>query len=262
MKRGPAFLAILRRLARLLPFAHGLVLLAGCVSGQPHVDQELLGDRRANFRNQGMSARYMLSCPDEVEIAVTGRPDLTGRKAIGPDGRVAWGPAGAVRIEGQTAAEAALTVAKSARLPVKKVQVRVAQFKSKVIYLSGQGTGVPRAVAYQGQETVLDLLQRVGGITAYAAPAKVYVVRSHIADGGRPEVFHVDLKAIVMKKDQQTNLRLHPFDQVYVGESRRGKYDQCLPPCLRPAFEALCGIKARKERGPTDFVAPMPRPVN
>ena len=45
---------------------------------------------------------------------------------------------------------------------------------------------------------MLDLLQRVGGIAPGAAPQDVYVVRSHLGEG-RPEVFHVDLDAIVLR---------------------------------------------------------------
>jgi protein involved in polysaccharide export with SLBB domain len=99
-----------------------------------------------------------------------------------------------------------------------------------------------RAVPYQGPESVLDMLQRVGGITPGAAPNDVHVVRSRIADNLPPEVFHIDLRAIVMNQDQNTNLRLQPFDQVFVGEANRSSLEKCLPPCLRPMYEKICGM--------------------
>jgi len=73
----------------------------------------------------------------------------------------------------------------------------------------------------------------------------VQIVRSHVAEGKAPEVFHVDLAAILNKHDLQTNIPLEPFDQIYVGQNRRSKLCPCLPPWLRPLFEALSGMKRR-----------------
>src|SRR5438093_1577377 len=77
--------------------------------------------------------------------------------------------------------------------------------------------GRHRTIPYQGAETVLDVLQRVGGITPGAEPTEIYVVRSHIGDLQRPEVFHVDLEGIVIDRDHHTNIRVRPYDQIYVG---------------------------------------------
>jgi hypothetical protein len=54
-----------------------------------------------------------------------------------------------------------------------------------------------------------------------------------VADGRPPEVFHVDLAAILRRHDQSTNVRLEPFDEVYVGQTRRGCVAACLPPWMR-----------------------------
>jgi protein involved in polysaccharide export with SLBB domain len=122
------------------------------------------------------------------------------------------------------------------------VRVRVAEFNSQQLYLFGEVTGLQRAVPYRGAETVLDLLQRVGGITPGASLGDIEVVRTHVADGKAPEVFYVDLAAIVLKHDQHSNLRLEPFDQIYVGESRRSRLTCSLPPWLRPLYKTVCGM--------------------
>jgi protein involved in polysaccharide export with SLBB domain len=220
-----------------------LSFLSGCAGAQSHVDRALMAETGASARNQGVAQRYKIGCPDVLDVAVSGRPDLSRRVAVGPDGRIGFGRAGAALVEGRTPEEAAVRVAEDLGLPVQRVVVRVAEFKSREVYLSGPGIGIPRTVPYRGPETVLDVLQRMGGITPAAAPEQVYVVRSHIADGERPEVFHVDLRAIVMKNDDKTNVRLQPFDQVYVGETRQGKLDKCLPPWLRPLYQLIWGIR-------------------
>src|SRR6202022_2652302 len=145
-------------------------------------------------------------------------------------------------VEGRTPPEVARLIASETGQPPGDVEVRVAEFRSQHVFLFGQIVGWQRAVPYQGQETVLDLLQRVGGITPGAAPGDVYVVRSHIAQGRAPEVFRIDLRAIVMDRDARTNLRLRPFDRVYVGESRSLDVEKCIPPCFRPFYELLCGL--------------------
>jgi protein involved in polysaccharide export with SLBB domain len=215
-----------------------------------------MADRGTAARNVGVADYYAVACPDILEVNVAGRADLSGLRPIGPDGRIESGKAGSIRVEGRTVKEVAARVAQQSGLSTEQVQVRVAEFNSREIYLAGQGIGLQRAIPYRGQETVLDLLQRAGGLTPDAAPEEVYVVRSHITDGDRPEVFHVDLAAIVLKKDQRTNLRLQPFDQVYVGETWQGKLNQCLPPLLRPICEAFWGIGPRK--GASSFASTFP----
>src|SRR5262249_38407607 len=79
--------------------------------------------------------------------------------------------------------------------------------------------------------------------TPGAEPDDVYVVRPHIADGQRPEVFHVNLAGIVMKRDFKTNLRLQPDDQIFVGETRQSRLEKCIPPVLRPLFQLICGTR-------------------
>jgi protein involved in polysaccharide export with SLBB domain len=212
-------------------------------------------------RGLGVAEHYAVGCPDVLEIAVAGRPDLTGRRAIGPDGQVDLGRAGSVRVEGRTPADAAACVAHQLGLATGRVRLRVAEYNSREIYLSGAGIGVPRAVPYRGQETVLDLLQRVGGITPSAAPGDVYVVRPHVAEGDRPEVFHIDLQAIVVQKNERTNLRIQPFDQVYVGESRQGKLEKCLPGWLRPVYQAVWGIAPHPGRSPILPPTPVTMPA-
>jgi polysaccharide export outer membrane protein len=183
-----------------------------------------------------------VGCPDVLQVSVTGRPDLDVSRPISPDGRIDIGPLGRVRVEGLSVPEAAGRIAAEAGLPSRAVQVQIVEFWSQKVYLFGEVTGFQRAVAYEGPETVLDLLHRTGGITPGAAPGEVHVVRSHVAEGRSPEVFHVDLKAVVMKHDQRTNLRLQPFDQVYVGETFPSSWEKCVPPCFRPLYEAAWGL--------------------
>ena len=91
--------------------------------------------------------------------------------AIGADGRITLGPHGPVRIEGHTPGEIAQQLGQVVGCRTEDVTVQVAgEYNSRHVILCGQVTGQQRVHSYRGQETVLDLLQRTGGITHGAAP--------------------------------------------------------------------------------------------
>ena len=69
--------------------------------------------------------------------------------------------------------------------------------------------------------------------TREAEPREVHVVRANVAIGRRPEVFPVDLAAILTRGDAKTNVPLQPYDQVYVGETRRSNWAKYLPPWMQ-----------------------------
>jgi protein involved in polysaccharide export with SLBB domain len=219
-----------------------LSCLAGCALGQPQCDRALLADRGMQAHQAGAAEAYLLYCPDVLELAIDAHPELSGRRQVGPDGRIDLGAAGRERVEGLTGADAARRIAASLDLPPEWVRVRVVEYRSQQIYVAGQVVGLQRAVAYQGPEPVLDLLHRIGGITAGAAPEQVYVVRAHLAEGRPPEVFHVDLRAILLKQDLRSNVSLQPGDQVFVAETRQCCFEKCVPPCLRTVYEVFWGL--------------------
>jgi protein involved in polysaccharide export with SLBB domain len=227
-------------------------LLAGCAPFRAHVDQHLLDARGPTDLSAGVKENYVLGCPDVVQVTIAGPQELNLRAPVTADGCVDLGPLGKPHVEGRSVSATTGIVAELARVKPDNVNVRVLEYNSTEVYLFGQISSRRQAVPYQGQETVLDLLQRVGGIKPGAAPDDVFVVRPHIADGTRPEVFHVDLRAIVLKHDNSTNLRLQPFDQVHVGESRQSLVEQCVPLCLLPLFQAFCNTRpeAEAERPP------------
>jgi protein involved in polysaccharide export with SLBB domain len=207
--------------------------LAAAVGCAGHLDQALLADRNPAAHQANAEAEYCVHCPDLLQVSV---PGWSGETPVGPDGRVRANRGVAVRVEGQTPGEAARHIAEELGCKPADVRVHVAGFNSQLLYVHGEVAGVQRAVSYQGPETVLDLLQRMGGIAPGAATGDIQVVRSRVAEGRAPEVFHVDLEAILRRGDQATNVRLAPFDQVYVGQTRQHCIACCLPPWLRSLF--------------------------
>ena len=217
--------------------------LAGCTTDRAGVKQNLRADPLANRRPTDAAANYVVAFPDVLEVRIPNRPELSGRFAVGLNGRLPMGDYGDLRVDGRTLPEIARLLAEETGQKPDEVEVRVAEFKSQQLFLFGQVVGWQRSVPYLGEETVLDLLRRVGGVAPGAEPNDVFVVRAHVADTQRPEVFHVDLKAILLRHDDKTNVRLLPFDQIYVGESRQARVDKWFPPWLRPVYESVWGIR-------------------
>jgi protein involved in polysaccharide export with SLBB domain len=213
------------------------LLLNGCAANRNQVDPNLMAGKGKTPPAAEVAQQYLVGCPDVLEVAVAGQGGLNGRYTVGPDGRVELDALDRPQVEGRTVPAIERLLADQAGVPVDKVHVQVADYQSQEIYLYGQVTGLQRAVPYHGPETVLELLLRTGGITPGAAPADVYVIRTRVAQGQRPEVFHVDLHAIVLKHDQRTNLRLCPFDQIHVGETRQARVERSIPPWLRPLYQ-------------------------
>lgn len=221
----------------------------GCAGDRNLVDNNLKHDRPTEAEALGVAEHYRVGCPDVLDIAVKDRPEFEGHYTVEPDGRINLGRYGRLRVEGRMLGEIAGLMADEIGVRPQDIRVRVALFHSQHVVVFGGVVGWQRTVAYRGQETVLELLQRVGGITPGAAPDHVYVVRAHLGQEQRPEVFHVDLDAIVMKKDERTNLRVLPFDQVYVGETRQARMERLIPPWLRPLYQKIWDLLPSADAG-------------
>ncbi len=213
-----------------------LPVLSGCQGNREQIEQALIAYRPPASHLSQVAATYRARCPDLLQVDIAGLPQHSGPQRIGPDGCIDLGEAGRAQVDGETTPEIVRTVAETVGVAPEQVHVSVVEHNSQYLYVIGQVAGSQRAVPYQGPETVLDLLHRVGGIQQGAAIRDVKVIRPHVAEGKTPEVFHIDLAAIVLRNDHETNILLQPFDQVHIGQSQRSSYHENLPPWLRSVF--------------------------
>ena len=89
------------------------------------------------------SPDYPVVFPDVLELKVAGKPECSGRRLVYPDGRIDLGPHGAVFAEGCTAAEITHRVATAAGVPAQQVLCRVADARSRFVYVLGAGAERP-----------------------------------------------------------------------------------------------------------------------
>jgi len=238
---------------RLGPLVACLLAVAGCSGGRAQLHRALATIPPSSGAD--LAAGYAVHYPDVIEVTDAGRPDRSGRFAVGPDGGIDWPDR--PHVAGLTATRVAAALAHELRVRESQVSVRVAEYRSQHLYLVGEIAAERQVVAYRGPETVVELLQRVG-LTENAALGEVEVVRGHVADGKPPEVFVVDLHAILIERDPESNVRLEPSDHVHVGQRRPSKVAECLHPLIRPAYEALFGVSDRPKRSWGTSPAPTP----
>lgn len=226
-----------------------LIFPMGCgLHKSPHlVDQAL---KKQNLREDRARAglAYQVRSPDLLEIYVPDHEMLTGRFRIHNDGRLHFPTGEELWVEGKTPVKIRRELARRTRVDLDQVRVRVLEHKSQQLYVYGEVKGQTRVVDYRGPETVVSLIQRMGGLSRGAAPSDLQIVRAQVADGERPVVFDVDLEQMLLDDDNSAIPRLMPFDQIYVGESRRSFLEKSLPRWLRPIYARLVGLPRNENR--------------
>jgi protein involved in polysaccharide export with SLBB domain len=180
------------------------------------------------------NAEYRLRAPDVVELACARQPGRDGRYPIDAEGRIDLGDAGRPRIEGETTAECAEQIADSLHMPSQTVEVHVAEYESRRIYLFGKVSGKQRSIPYRGPERLSDVLARAGGLGAGAAPERVYLLRPGIAEGHSPELYHVGGSKTATAA---SNIIVQPYDEIYIDETRPSPFARCFLPWFKPICE-------------------------
>jgi len=242
--------AIRRLSRRALPGAAvlALFLLAGCLSSSKHDDLPA----PPPDVSIDAAAVYTIGCPDVIAIAFLDWPEVSHSARVGADGCINVGNLGKIRIEGLTAAEAAAAIAERAELSARRLRVAVIEFNSRQVLVYGAIRGEPRVVDYHGPETVVELLERIGGLAPDAAPSEIHVVRAQVGEGVPAEVLPVDLEAILEKRDERTNVRVRPLDAIYVGELPRTRIGRAVPAIIKPFYDLIVESLPARPAGPAN----------
>lgn len=220
-----------------------LILTAGCASRREQISKSLASSTPApNLQESSAEGSYRVGFSDVVEIAVEGMPEYSGQFPVNVEGRIDLAALDNPRIDGGTVESIQRQLAQELDLPSAQIRCRVVDHRSRIIYVRGPIDGGDRAVPYQGPESAIAFIRRCGGLKPSANVKDIHVVRSNVTLGSRPQVFLVDLEAILLHGDPKTNLLLQSFDEVYIGELPRAKVGRALPRWLKPVYRGFCGV--------------------
>jgi polysaccharide biosynthesis/export protein len=185
-------------------------------------------------------APYELGRGDEITIEVTGRPELTSKHVVGPDGKITLPVAGSVEVSNKTreAAGEAIQAALSNYYEGVSVSVGVDRYSSNHVLLLG-AVEHPGVMTFDGTPLLLEVISRggmlprssSGGAGSAATVASAYPEECVIYRGSNI-VFTVQLRELLEENHNLADYRLKRDDIVYV--PGLSKYVSVFGQVLRP----------------------------
>ena len=159
---------------------------------------------------------YVIGAGDSLVINVWKEPSLSGPVKVRPDGFVTLPLVNEIQVGG-------LTTTKLRNVLEEKykeytvdpfVTVRIESIASSEVFLVGQ-VGKPGAFPLTGNETLLQLLTRAGGLGVFADRSNIRVARR---ESEKVTEYIVDYDAI-LKGDLKQDILLRPGDRIIVPEA-------------------------------------------
>ena len=171
---------------------------------------------------------------------------IRGAHLVRADGNVNLGLYGSVRVAGLTIPEAraAIEAHLSSHLLKPEVSVDVAGFNSKVYYVVTDGGGLGEQVARvpaTGNETVLDAVAQIGGLSGVSSKKRIWISRPSPAGSSEPQVLPVDWRGITQNALAETNYQMLPGDRLYIMADPLVTSDTVLGRIIAP-FERILGF--------------------
>lgn len=168
---------------------------------------------------------------------------ISGPHLVRPDGTISLGTYGSVRVTGMTLAEIrrAVETHLSQFLLDPEISVDVQNYNSKIFYVVLDGAGAGQTVVrlpITGNETVMDAVAQVNGLTAVSSQDRIWVSRP-APDGGCHQVLPVDWRAVVEQADPATNYQILPGDRVFVAAYPLTKLDIVMARMIAPVERAF-----------------------
>lgn len=157
---------------------------------------------------------YVIGYGDSVNVQVWKEPTLSGSVTVRPDGYVTLPLLNEVQIVG-------LSTAQLRKLLEQKykefttdpfVTISVGGISSAEVFLVGPGTGKNGAFPLRGNESILQLITRTGGLGIFADRSNIRVIRR---EGSKITEYTVDYDAII-KGDLKQDLLLRPGDRIII----------------------------------------------
>jgi polysaccharide export outer membrane protein len=169
---------------------------------------------------------------------------IAGEHLVRPDGKVNLGTYGLVRVCGMTTSQAKQAIEAHLRqyLQDPEVSVDVMSFNSKLYYVIFDGGGAGQQVyrlPVTGNETVLDAIGQVNGLSPVSSKHHLWVARPAPSDCGPPQVLPVDWVGIATRGVTDTNYQLFPGDRIYVQADPLITADTFMAKLLAPAERVL-----------------------
>lgn len=185
--------------------------------------------------------KVAVSMPD-----VNGRQEISGEHLVRPDGTVSLGIYGSVYVAGMTVDEIkqAVEAHLSEFIHQPEIQVDVAAYNSKVIYVITDGGGFGETVTpipFTGNDTVLDAVAKIQGLSEVSSKM-MWVARPAPNGTGCAQKLPVDWRAITEDGVTTTNYQLLPGDRIYIRADKLVALDSAIAKIIAPVQRVFGAI--------------------
>lgn len=156
---------------------------------------------------------YVIGAGDVLSINVWKEPSLTGTVKVRPDGFVTVPLVNEIQVVGMTTAQLRKVLEdKYKEFTIDPfVTIRLEGIASSEVFLVGQ-VSKPGALPLNGNETLLQILTRAGGLSVFADRSNIRVVRR---EGDKITEYIADYDGII-KGDLKQDILLRPGDRIIV----------------------------------------------
>ena len=157
---------------------------------------------------------YVIGAGDSIGIQVWKEPTLSGQVTVRPDGYVTLPLLNEVQVVGLTTGQLRTLLEQKYKEFTTDpfVTISVGGIASAEVFLIGPGTGKNGAFPLKGNETIMQLLTRSGGLGIFADRSNIRIVRR---EGPKITEYIVDYDAII-KGDLKQDLLLRPGDRIII----------------------------------------------
>ncbi len=210
----------------------GALALSACQSSPHRVANPVaLQDLNGNGP-EAEAAAYVLRPGDSLDVRFFYNPELNEAVMIRPDGRISLQLVGEQQAAGLSPGELEqrLREAYSRDLKTPEVSVIVTNVPSYQVYVDGE-VGAPGTVPIAGGMTVLQSVARAGGFGDSARRDEVVLIRR--VPGEEPQVAVLNLDGAINGSDLSQDVRLQPYDVVYVPRTAIGNVNQFMAQYFR-----------------------------
>ena len=166
---------------------------------------------------------YRLQVGDVLGVRLLLNPELNEEVTVRPDGRISTVLAEGVVAYGRTPEQLADELRRDygRELRAPRLSVEVRSFAPNRIYVAGEVNAPGEFITVGPNLSVLQALARAGGVKLSADIDRIFLVRR--GPGDVAQVYSVDYRAAIRGADPSADVRLAPFDVVYV--PRTGVYE-------------------------------------
>lgn len=171
---------------------------------------------------------------------------IAGEHLVAPDGRVNLGIYGNVYVSNMTVEEArdAIQTHLSRFLDNPRVAVDVGSYNSKVYYVITEGAGYGESISrfpVTGNETVLDALSQINGISQLASKSHIWIARPVPDGSGCDQILPVRWNEVTGDGAISSNYQVLPGDRIFLASDKLYALDNTFSIIISP-FQRIIGV--------------------